>query len=211
MGYIYCITNIINNKRYIGKTTVPIKERWHKHCKCAQGIEHKTLPLYVAMRNYGIENFKIEQIEYIEDDKLLSQREKHWIKELNTFGDNGYNASEGGEGVCLFDHSEMIYLYRLGYSVKQISEKLNCDSSTVSRILRANGIKSRGHSKMIDQFDLAGNYIQSFDSTKDAEKWLHENSITKSKTAHVEVRDCCQGKAKTRYGYIWKYKEIPEL
>lgn len=32
------------------------------------------------MNKYGIENFKIEELEYIEDDKLLA--EIYWIKYL---------------------------------------------------------------------------------------------------------------------------------
>lgn len=28
MAYIYLITNLINNKKYVGKTTNTIKERW---------------------------------------------------------------------------------------------------------------------------------------------------------------------------------------
>ena len=33
MGYIYLITNKINNKKYVGKTELSIKARWKQHIK----------------------------------------------------------------------------------------------------------------------------------------------------------------------------------
>ena len=33
MGYIYKITNLINDKKYIGKTERSIKARWKEHLK----------------------------------------------------------------------------------------------------------------------------------------------------------------------------------
>ena len=98
-------------------------------------------------------------MEYVEDDNNLEKREIYWIKELGTYGKGGYNATIGGDGKLLYDHNEIIELYRMGYNTSQISQKLNCDTTTITSVLRANGIKSRGRSKMVDQFDLAGNFI----------------------------------------------------
>lgn len=209
MGYIYCITNLINSKRYVGKTTTTIEERWREHRKDSQKKSCSKRPLYDAFNKYGIENFEIEELEYVEDDNLLSDKEIYWIKELGTYGSKGYNASKGGDGTILYDHNEIIELARLGYTRKQISEKIGCCKDTVTKVLRANGIKTRnGNQKLIAQYDLAGNYIQTFWGTTEAQEWLIENGLTESKKANTVISRCCLGDMKQGYGYIWKH--LPE-
>lgn len=211
MGYIYCITNLINSKRYVGKTTSTIEDRFKKYCQDSKKERCEKRPLYSAFNKYGIENFKIEELEYLENDDLLSERESYWIQELETYGRNGYNATKGGDGKLLYDHTEILELYGMGYSSTQIREKIGCDNSIILKVLKAHGIKSRGTSKMIDQFDLAGNYIQTFDSTVEARAWLYEHGITSNKKAAGVISDCCSGRRKnTMYGYKWAYKQIPE-
>ena len=165
MGYIYCITNLINSKKYIGQTVNSVQERWKDHCRARKYHKRKNAPLYDAFDKYGIENLKIEELEYVEDNSKLSDREIYWIKELQTYGRNGYNATKGGEGTILYDHNEIIELYNLGYSTQQIADKIHCSQTNVDKVLRSNGIKSRGRSKMVEQWDKAGNFVQTFDST----------------------------------------------
>lgn len=52
------------------------------------------------MNKYGVENFMIEELEYVDSNSELSEREIYWIKELGTYGSNGYNASK--EEMALF-------------------------------------------------------------------------------------------------------------
>ena len=82
ISYIYKITNSINNKVYIGNTNYSIKKRWSEHVRDSRKERCKHRPLYYAINKYGIENFKIEKLEYVEDDSKLSDREIYWIKEL---------------------------------------------------------------------------------------------------------------------------------
>lgn len=48
------------------------------------------------MNKYGVENFIVEELEYVKDENILSEREVYWIKELETYG---YNATKGGDGT----------------------------------------------------------------------------------------------------------------
>lgn len=86
------------------------------------------------MNKYGIENFIIEELEQVKDENLLSEREIYWIKELGTYGSNGYNASKGGDGTILYDYKEIIQLANLGYTSDQIERKIGCCKSTIYKV-----------------------------------------------------------------------------
>ena len=94
---IYCITNLINNKKYIGQS-INIENRWRKHKRNAfnQNRKECNRPLYKAIRKYGLDNFKFEIIEEckIED---LNAREIYWISFYNAADSRyGYNLGKGG-------------------------------------------------------------------------------------------------------------------
>lgn len=74
---IYKITNINNNKVYIGKTT-SLVSRWRIHAKRGTGIERIGGLLYDAMYEEGLENFTWEVILICSKDEL-SQKEKEMI------------------------------------------------------------------------------------------------------------------------------------
>ena len=162
------------------------------------------------MNKYGIENFIIEELEIVEDETILSEREIFWIKELGTYGKTGYNATKGGDGQSLYDHTEILELYRLGYSTTQIKSKVGCSIEIILRVLKAHGIQSRGTSKIIDQFDLADNFVQSFDSSSKAKEWILQNNLSSAKRPDKGIVECCSGKKVTAFGYKWRYREIPK-
>ena len=63
MAYIYVITNDINGKQYVGKTSDTIQQRFKIHLKDSQNCKNEQRPLYQAMNKYGIEHFYIKELE----------------------------------------------------------------------------------------------------------------------------------------------------
>jgi group I intron endonuclease len=94
---IYKITNTIDGKIYIGKTTTKLRVRWSGH-KSSHKKLNETTKLYNAMRKHGVENFKIEQIDSANNLRDLKEKEYYWIDELNSTKDEiGYNIQYGNE------------------------------------------------------------------------------------------------------------------
>ena len=102
MGYIYKITNTVNNKVYIGQTSKTIEERFATHLRHAANKVNRYL--YDAMNHYGYENFIVEQLEACKKS-LLDEREIYWINFYNANNpDYGYNMTIGGGGGDTFSN-----------------------------------------------------------------------------------------------------------
>ena len=95
---IYCITNKINGKQYVGQTIRTPKERFDEHCR------RDTTYIGKAIAKYGRENFKIEVVDssLLIDD--LNEKETYWIKRCNTLKPNGYNLCYGGNNTFGYKH-----------------------------------------------------------------------------------------------------------
>ena len=105
MGIIYCYTNKINNKKYIGQTINP-KDRFTKHKSAINNVsdnEYNT-PLHRAMRKYGYENFDYEILSEAKTIEELNKLEIYYIEKLNTSIPNGYNIEKGGRN-CSRPHT----------------------------------------------------------------------------------------------------------
>lgn len=210
MSYIYCITNNVNNKQYIGKTNLSIEKRFKEHCNDSIKERCDKRPLYEAMRKYGIQNFSIKEILWCEPE-YASFYESFFIRYFNTYGHNGYNATMGGDGSNRYSHEEIIELIKLGYSVNQISERVGCCKDLIYDIANNNHIKLRRNGcRIIGQYDLENNLLNVFLGIGEAKKWLLENHITSNVRVASHIEKCCKGERKTCLKYIWKYLPSPE-
>lgn len=92
IGEIYKITNIQNNKCYIGQTIKPVELRFNRHINDAM---HNVLDTHFAraIRKYGPTNFKLEIIDNAESQLELNQKEQYWIRYYNSVLE-GYNETD---------------------------------------------------------------------------------------------------------------------
>ena len=144
-GFIYKITNKLNNKVYIGQTIQKPIERFYQHCakKCDKYILN--MVIHKAIFKYGKDNFTFEVIEEVPKQQL-NEREEYWIKYYNSYTD-GYNSTKGGQkGNKPFkdiDNNAIIEQYQQGKSLRTIGKMFNIDKATVKSILIRNNIKLR--------------------------------------------------------------------
>ena len=144
-GFIYKITNKLNNKVYIGQTIQKPIERFYQHCakKCDKYILN--MVIHKAIFKYGKDNFTFEVIEEVPKQQL-NEREEYWIKYYNSYTD-GYNSTKGGQkGNKPFkniDNKVIIEQYQQGKSLRTIGKMFNIDKATVKSILIRNNIKLR--------------------------------------------------------------------
>ena len=210
MAYIYKITNLLNGKIYIGQTSRTVEARWKEHQKDSTRRTFEQRPLYRAINKYGVENFSIETIEETDSP---NERERFWIEYYGSYK-NGYNATIGGDGTPYIDYDLVVATYKEVQNMSEVARRMNISCDAVEYILHIKQIPiissavvlARASSKVVNQYSLDGNYIQSFPSAIAAARALNTITTT-SNGASSHITDVCRGKRKTAYGYKWKFSE----
>lgn len=141
---IYCITNTLDNKKYIGQS-VNLKKRWNTHLWLLKSNKHFNIHLQRAY-NLNPDKFVFEVLEYCDNSKL-NDREIFYINKYGTMI-NGYNLCEGGNStkgrICTEETKEKISKSKTGVKVKQeviekrtktLKDRLNNDSEFRERFM----------------------------------------------------------------------------
>ena len=210
--------NKINGKLYIGQTgRKRMKDRYGK-----DGYQyHQCTHFWRAIQKYGWDNF--EHIVLIENisKEMANIIESELIKKYDTTNAKyGYNITLGGDGcrlVRIKQYTKFGEYIRTYESIMEASNdtdipELTIRSSCANKGAFLNRDKYRWtyeddelveistlhtRNKEINQFDLNGMFIKTWNSAKEIEDICGHN--------HSKIASCCKGRQKTAYGYIWRY------
>ena len=225
-GFIYCITNKINNRKYIGQTLSTIEHRMSQHFS----NNKNKLVIGLAIQKYGKDNFTFEEIAKYESEtkeelrKILDEKEIYYIKKYHSLAEeHGYNISKGGNSRDYFGHPVDVYNKQGKYicsfpSISEASRYYEVGLHSIFKmcngkikiikhcdyIFRFKGDNFNkydtsytiGGAKKIYQFSMEGVLLNEFKTKTEASKYMSELLGQK---CDIKVD------RKTYKGYIWSY------
>lgn len=224
-GLIYKVTNLINGKCYIGKTSKTIEERRYEHEYEADNIPSNKV-FHKALRKYSRDSFEWEIIDYGNSDDELSQKEMFWIDHYKSYigrpDAHGYNMTLGGEGGMGYRHTEEAKAkmsehwkgIRVGENHPMYGRNHTEEARTkMSKAHKGKKLSDKTRKKMskrmqgvvtnakpVVQLSLNGDFIAEYESAKQAMIVLGVKNAS-------NITECCRGRRKTAYKYKWLYKE----
>lgn len=198
--YIYCYTNKINNKKYVGQTNnLNRRKKQHIQDSIHQHKGHEVAyeqPIHCAIRKYGIDNFDISVLEIIETENWsdVNKLEAKWIKELNTLTPEGYNLKVEGQASQGKNKSkidpeiikQIISDLKNKIPIIEISEKYNLSRPYISDINNGRCLRQSNEKYPLQQNRMTKeDYFEIFDllentnfSMNQIAKYLNRNSDT---------------------------------
>lgn len=179
---VYCHTNQIDGKKYVGIT----KQKLNRRFRNGDGYKD-SLYFYNAIKKYGWDNFKTEILFDNLSEKDAKDMEIKLIDELKSKSPNGYNLTDGGDGVFGYDKPKWLR--------KQISER-TCGENNPMYGVHIN-------KKPINQYTLDGELVAKWDSMVEASNAT--GICSKS------ISDCCVGNRMVSNGFVWAYDSVKDI
>ena len=212
---VYKITNIKNNKCYIG-SSINIVRRWGEHKRQLKNNKHANTHLQKSWNKHGENSFLFETIEFVKDEKNLINREQYYLDEVKKYDSKLlYNICPMAYSALGFKHSNETknkmseshkgLVHKKDTIIKMIKNKNKQSEHTKNKLSEINKGRISQNKQPIYQIDLDNNIIKKWDCVTDAAKTLN---LSPSLICSV-----CRGKRKSTGGFKWKYlneiKQIP--
>ena len=195
-----------NQKRYIGITSQNPHKRWKN-----DGSGYKEQPLFWrAICKYGWDNFEHKILLQNETFKYACEVEKYLIEYYKTYDSRyGYNLTLGGEGrvltkeqkKALSEQRQGVNACGYGYFPSDETKKKMSDAAK-NRTFTKSTIEKMADAKkkIVYQYSLNGEYINTFQSATDGAKTTNTNI--------GNLCACCRNTVKQANGYFWSYTFI---
>lgn len=208
---VYCITCIVNNKKYIGcSKNIYSRINNHKYSLEKQSLKQENQYFIDDFKKYGYEKFNYEVLEYT--SKNLKDKEFYYINLYDTINrEKGYNLRRDNSknGMIPLEETRKKYseAQRERFSKKEERDKIG---KKFSKFWKENpNIKERMADKVskaltkykILQYTKNGEFIKEWNRVKDI---IKENPTYKVHNIYA----VCSGEKPSIYGYVWKKYQI---
>ena len=184
--WVYKITNIQNNKVYIGQTIRPIEQRFKRHIADAMNGSLDT-HLARAIRKYGPDNFKLSLICSCKSQKELCEQEQYWIRYYNSVQE-GYNETD-----AISKCGGNTYQSKTPEEMKIIADKI--------RKTKLGG--KNPNARQVKMIDLKNGEEKIFKSQQECADYLHLSS-------HMPISRRCRKETKSPLNNRYQFEYYDE-
>lgn len=214
---VYKITNLVNNKIYIGQDS---KDR--------NDYMGSGKLIIIAINKYGLSSFKKEILDNVNNLDELNEREIYWINFYNSTNKNiGYNISLGGQNSILLNEefldkrNKSISISKKG---KLLSEKHKDNikkgcaylrkniTNTGIRLGEKNGFFNKKHTGDMSRFSTRSNITPTnaksiIDQNGKKYSSINEASLSfkNPNSARIYISKVCKGLITDYKGFIFKF------
>jgi group I intron endonuclease len=219
MAIVYCTTNIVSGKKYIGS------HNGKKPNYLGSGVNFTQ-----AIKKYGKENF-VRQTLWEGPNEFRYEMEEYWIDYFDAYKNQMfYNMTEKGVGRITgfkmkqesidkrLEKMDFSFLSdpkviskrinNINWKKQSLKRTLNTDYSKIDyskhtcKQMNTPEIISKRNEKILKpilQYDLKGNLIKEWKSATEVMKKLNFNKGA--------INNCLKNRTKSSYSFIWKYKK----